>query len=278
MGHFTQADSVIPGAGNSAAWDRYAYTLSNPLRYTDPSGHKCVSEGPGDCLNNDNETPINGAGGAGSGGGSGGGGPITFTPLPGWQPNIISSNGYPIIPGLPSGQDICSFMLSGSGSEYMCGADYSGLFDQSNPFSIPSLMGTIPYIRYDLSRVDPNSLAWDTVGLGLSITGIKSVQNGLAIASGIKPVNATIRLIDSAVKGTTFTHTSYSLYYIVSDEKVDTVALATTIVSIYPPAAVGASSISILRDLSAGFYDMRDSRNLLPGLPAGPYCDGVYGC
>ena len=39
MGRFAQADSIIPGAGNSSAWDRYAYTLNNPLRYTDPSGH-----------------------------------------------------------------------------------------------------------------------------------------------------------------------------------------------------------------------------------------------
>ena len=40
LGRFTQADTIIPGAGNSSAWDRYAYTLNNPLRYTDPSGHK----------------------------------------------------------------------------------------------------------------------------------------------------------------------------------------------------------------------------------------------
>jgi len=39
LGHFAQADTIIPGAGNSSAWDRYAYTLNNPLRYTDPSGH-----------------------------------------------------------------------------------------------------------------------------------------------------------------------------------------------------------------------------------------------
>ena len=27
-------------AGNSAAWDRYAYGLNNPSRYTDPDGHR----------------------------------------------------------------------------------------------------------------------------------------------------------------------------------------------------------------------------------------------
>jgi RHS repeat-associated protein len=39
IGRFTQADSIVPGAGNSQAWDRYSYVFNNPLRYIDPSGH-----------------------------------------------------------------------------------------------------------------------------------------------------------------------------------------------------------------------------------------------
>ena len=39
LGCFAQADTIIPGAGNVLALDRYAYTLNNPLRYTYPSGH-----------------------------------------------------------------------------------------------------------------------------------------------------------------------------------------------------------------------------------------------
>ena len=39
LGRFIQADSIVPGAGNPSAWDRYAYALNNPVRYTDPSGH-----------------------------------------------------------------------------------------------------------------------------------------------------------------------------------------------------------------------------------------------
>ena len=47
-----QADRIIPNPGNSQAWDRYAYTLNNPVKYIDPSGHlscdaKHVAEG--DC-------------------------------------------------------------------------------------------------------------------------------------------------------------------------------------------------------------------------------------
>jgi RHS repeat-associated protein len=39
LGRFAQADSIIPGAGNPLAWDRYAGLGNNPVRYTDPSGH-----------------------------------------------------------------------------------------------------------------------------------------------------------------------------------------------------------------------------------------------
>jgi len=39
LGRFAQADTIIPGAGNPLAWDRYAYVNDNPVRFTDPSGH-----------------------------------------------------------------------------------------------------------------------------------------------------------------------------------------------------------------------------------------------
>lgn len=37
--HFNQADTVIPGAGNAVAFDRYAYLNNNPINGTDPTGH-----------------------------------------------------------------------------------------------------------------------------------------------------------------------------------------------------------------------------------------------
>ena len=51
-GRFVQPDTIIPGAGNSQSWDRYAYTLNNPIRYKDPSGHlSCSAQhvAEGDC-------------------------------------------------------------------------------------------------------------------------------------------------------------------------------------------------------------------------------------
>jgi RHS repeat-associated protein len=45
LGRFVSADTVIPGAGNPLAWDRYGYVLNNPLRYADPSGHSWCEEG-----------------------------------------------------------------------------------------------------------------------------------------------------------------------------------------------------------------------------------------
>ncbi|MBU0493197.1 MAG: RHS repeat-associated core domain-containing protein [Chloroflexi bacterium] len=40
LGRFISADTIVPGAGNPQALNRYSYVLNNPLRYRDPSGHQ----------------------------------------------------------------------------------------------------------------------------------------------------------------------------------------------------------------------------------------------
>jgi RHS repeat-associated protein len=39
LGRFLSADTIVPGAGNPQALNRYSMVLNNPLRYTDPTGH-----------------------------------------------------------------------------------------------------------------------------------------------------------------------------------------------------------------------------------------------
>jgi hypothetical protein len=39
LGRFVSADSIVPGARNPQALNRYAFVVGNPLKYTDPSGH-----------------------------------------------------------------------------------------------------------------------------------------------------------------------------------------------------------------------------------------------
>jgi RHS repeat-associated protein len=44
LGRFTQPDSLVPNAFYSLALDRYQYAYSNPIKYTDPSGHSVCDE------------------------------------------------------------------------------------------------------------------------------------------------------------------------------------------------------------------------------------------
>jgi RHS repeat-associated protein len=39
IGRFISADTMVPGAGNPQAFNRYSYALNSPLNYIDPSGH-----------------------------------------------------------------------------------------------------------------------------------------------------------------------------------------------------------------------------------------------
>ncbi len=43
IGRFAQPDSIMPNPYNPQSLNRYSYTLNNPVRYTDPTGH-CVPE------------------------------------------------------------------------------------------------------------------------------------------------------------------------------------------------------------------------------------------
>ena len=46
LARFTQADTIVPGAGNPAAYDRYAYVVNNPIGFSDPSGRTPCSDDP----------------------------------------------------------------------------------------------------------------------------------------------------------------------------------------------------------------------------------------
>ncbi|MCB0079144.1 MAG: RHS repeat-associated core domain-containing protein, partial [Anaerolineales bacterium] len=52
LGRFTQADTIVPEPSRPLAFDRYAYTYNNPVRYTDPSGHEACAEADTWCWNN----------------------------------------------------------------------------------------------------------------------------------------------------------------------------------------------------------------------------------
>jgi len=67
VGRFLQADSIVPGAGNPQAFNRYSYVLNSPLKYIDPTGHRACGDGEldGDCDGNAGEQETGGMGGGG---------------------------------------------------------------------------------------------------------------------------------------------------------------------------------------------------------------------
>jgi RHS repeat-associated protein len=42
IGKFVSPDSIVPGAGNPQAFNRFAYVFNNPLRFVDPTGHDAL--------------------------------------------------------------------------------------------------------------------------------------------------------------------------------------------------------------------------------------------
>ena len=133
-----------------------------------------------------------------------------------------------------------------------------------SPHPYPSYLPYELQLHVDIFRINPDQLAWDLLGVGIALLGIKSTQN--AIDLNVKAVNYM-----------TITYTGLSVLPYGTPPKVDNLGLATTVVGLYPPVAVGASSFSITRDLSAAIYKVKVN-NLLFGPPKGPYCDGKYGC
>ena len=55
LGRFIQADTIVPEPGNPQAWDRFAYALNSPVKYTDPSGHYYYDPGC-DCMVHNKES------------------------------------------------------------------------------------------------------------------------------------------------------------------------------------------------------------------------------
>ena len=49
IGRFVSADSLVPQPGNPQSLNRFSYVLNNPLRYTDPTGHRVCEADPQSC-------------------------------------------------------------------------------------------------------------------------------------------------------------------------------------------------------------------------------------
>jgi len=122
-----QPDSLVPDPSNPQAWNWYSYVTNNPILYNDPTGHKEDCGFGEDCqVGHDNPNdpdPVSNGGGGGNNDDDDGDGSITV------PNNIIPTyiNDTPpspidyLMPVLPTGEEMCRFVFSGSGTEdIMC--------------------------------------------------------------------------------------------------------------------------------------------------------------
>jgi RHS repeat-associated protein len=56
LNRWLSPDTIVPDLANPQSLNRFSYVLNNPLRYTDPTGHRECDDGPSSCLP---LTPVN---------------------------------------------------------------------------------------------------------------------------------------------------------------------------------------------------------------------------
>jgi len=181
-----QPDTIVPGAANPQAWNRYSYVLNNPLRYTDPTGHYCVGDDD-ECADEggDGPAPTGTGGNNGGGGGGGGGNPHDdddFDP----NPNCVGCETGDA--GGGGGRPLLSL-----DSTILCESLANGTPCVENNFS----SGELDYLMGNLYKQGNKEIVWGTslvVGgliIGAVVTAVAlpallaGAAVGLALAAGV---------------------------------------------------------------------------------------------
>jgi len=158
INRFLSADTVVPGYANPQNLNRYSYVNNNPLRYTDPSGHRPVEEqggthgcsNPKYCQNGkpkDNNKNKDKKDKGGSGGATPP--PATSTPTPTTNPTLSS-----ILTNAPSSLMLTPLPTSTPSPEYELGQAPSLT---PTPSSTP-----IPHNdnKFPVKSFVPSALSW----------------------------------------------------------------------------------------------------------------------
>ena len=240
LGRFAQADSIV--LGGVQGLDRYAYVNNSPMNYVDPSGHTpacddgdwdgCYSSGTGNRgttgssgnnSGNDNSNPTLGGG-------------LGLNE----HADVISD----LLTGMPTNENMCRFVFSGSGAGNMCSAGYySGMFDPYNPYSAPALLQNVPIIFWEPDSVNWGDVSIDVIGIGADLYPPgQPYAISLEIAgAGLNGVNLSLSTIevDNYLHG--------------RQPSVDSIGFALDIFSIPPEIGIYASVAGLGYDLTKGF-------------------------
>jgi RHS repeat-associated protein len=182
LGRFTQPDTIVPTqTQGTQAWDRYAFVNNNPVRYTDPTGHRCVAEDGEDegCLNDDGSKGAGFTGYASSSSGSS----SNASKGCGGQWQRTCRGGEPPVSNLALMSTLLDSYAFGLNAIYAIVGDLVG-------FVCPGCYGFVESV-YQYYMILPNSVS--TIAMGLWIAdGIESGETSFSVTQ--TSLDATITL------------------------------------------------------------------------------------
>lgn len=238
--HMTQPDSIVPDSYNPLDWNRYSYVRYNPLKYTDPTGHDPACGPDGIWCGTD------GSGYAGGTGSKGGGrreerngGSLTDDDLCKKIGGCDEKTSlYDLLP--ITGTQICGFILQ---NPSVCNADYSGLFDPYNPYSIQVLLSYIPIFVWNPYSIDWGAVSIDVIGIAADL-----YSPAQPYATRVEIAGATLNSIDLTIS------TIEVDYYLHGKlPSADWIDFTLDILAVPPEIGIYASLVGLSYNLTKGF-------------------------
>jgi RHS repeat-associated protein len=252
LGRFISPDSIVPNPANPQSLNRYSYVINNPLRYSDPTGHKNCEEDGYNCPGNKTPALIL----------KQSGGNVTDDIKNQINQYMQDNPSYdsakdPFWKYGPKNDSVSIVSLIDIRREYWTDrAERAGCKNYTECSSIGEAnfsyydMGIKPayYRPWDGSKVNWGDVGLDLTSIGLGLFGLNEVPQYAKMVKGAQTMNAGISIFNISRIG--------SDYFAGKD--IDSTGSALTVGGLAPgPYGVAASIGSLVHNINKGYGEIR---------------------